>query len=134
WMDMVWEMYWELVVKHGFDEDLYQGTGGNNLTIQLVIDGMKLQKCRPDMVEARDAILLADMNNNGGANQCEIWRGFAKRGLGVNADAGASGEGADVGDETEDFTVPAGCCSESFCLFLDGFESGDTTAWSNSSP
>jgi hypothetical protein len=136
WMGMIWEVYWELVIKHGFDEDLYHGSGGNNLTIQLVVDGMKLQQCRPDFVEARDAILLADMNNTGGANQCEIWRGFAKRGLGVNADAGFApgGDGSDVGDETEDFAVPAGCCSESYCLHIDGFESGDTTAWSSTVP
>jgi hypothetical protein len=76
------------------------------------------------------------MNDTGGANQCEIWRGFAKRGLGVNADAGFApgGDGSDVGDETEDFAVPAGCCSESYCLHIDGFESGDTTAWSSTVP
>jgi extracellular elastinolytic metalloproteinase len=129
WMDMVWEVYWELVLKYGFDNDLYNGTGGNNLTIRLVVDGMKLQPCLPDFVEARDAILLADMNDTGGANQCEIWRGFAKRGLGVNADAGALGGGTGVGDETEDFTIPAGCCTESYCIFSDGFESGDISAW-----
>jgi hypothetical protein len=136
WMSMLWEVYWELVIRHGFDADLQGGSRGNNLAIQLVVDGMKLQQCRPDFVEARDAILLADMNNTGGANQCEIWRGFAKRGLGVNADAGflPGGDGSDVGDETEDFTVPAGCCSESYCLHIDGFESGDTTAWSSTVP
>ncbi|MCP3910081.1 MAG: hypothetical protein GY713_03910, partial [Actinomycetia bacterium] len=60
WMGMLWEMYWELVTKHGFDADLYNGSGGNNLTIQLVVDGMKMQPCQPDFVEARDAILEAD--------------------------------------------------------------------------
>ena len=125
WMDMVWEMYWELVIKHGFDTDFYNGTGGNNLTIQLVLDGMKLQNCNPNFVQARDAILMADMVNNSGENQCEIWRGFAKRGLGVNAVGGTG----NVGDETQDFTVPEGCEAD---LFIDGFESGNTSAWSNS--
>ena len=108
WMSMVWEVYWELVTKHGFDPDLYNGTGGNNLTIQLVIDGMKMQNCRPNFVQARDAILMADMVNNGGANQCEIWRGFAKRCLGVDADAGPSNP-PNIGDETEGCSVPPMC-------------------------
>lgn len=125
WMAMVWEVYWELVAKHGFDPDFYNGTGGNNLTIQLVLDGMKLQPCLPTFADARDAILMADMVNNGGDNQCEIWRGFAKRGLGVSATSGT----INVGDEVEAFDVPVGCEAE---LFFDGFESGDTTQWSNS--
>ena len=131
WMSMVWEMYWELVARHGFDEDLYAGSGGNNLAIQLVIDGMKLQPCFPDFVEARDAILMADMVNNGGANECEIWRAFAKRGLGVNAVAGPAPGIPGVGDETEDFTIPATCSPKSNYMFFDRFESGDTSAWSS---
>ncbi|MEL7058576.1 MAG: M36 family metallopeptidase [Acidobacteriota bacterium] len=120
----MWEMYWELVQRYGMDTDLYNGTGGNNRTIQLVIDGMKLQPCQPTQVEARDAILLADQNLYAGANQCAIWRAFAKRGLGVNADGGDYIRG----DETEDFTIPNGCSAD---IFSNGFESGDTTAWDN---
>ena len=126
WMSMVWEMYWELVVKHGFDEDFYNGTGGNNLAIQLVVDGMKLQPCLPTFEDARDGILMADMVNNGGDNQCEIWRAFAKRGLGVSAVSGS----INVGDEVEAFDVPLGCEAE---LFTDGFESGNTSLWSSTS-
>ncbi len=131
WMDMVWEMYWELVNKHGFDPDFYNGAGGNNLTIQLVVDGMKLQPCLPDFVEARDAILMADVVNNASANQCEIWRAFAKRGLGVNATAGPAAGAPNVGDEAEDFTIPGTCPAVGgpIALFSDGFESGDTTGW-----
>ncbi|MEM7351768.1 MAG: M36 family metallopeptidase [Acidobacteriota bacterium] len=132
WMDMVWEVYWELVTKHGFDEDLYTGTGGNNLTIQLVIDGMKLQECLPDFVQARDAILLADQTNNGGANQCEIWRGFAKRGLGVSAVSGDPGGGVPPtnNNETEAFDIPAECPAGFGAIFADGFESNDFSNWS----
>ncbi len=127
WAGMLWELYWNLVDKHGFDTDLYNGTGGNNLTIQLMIDGLKLQGCAPTFVAARDAILTADANDNGGANACEIWRAFAKRGVGTGASAGTTA----VGDETEDFTVPAECVVD---LFADGFESGDTTMWDSTTP
>jgi len=44
-------------------------------------------------VDARDAILLADEQNYGGQFKCEIWAGFAKRGLGAGiTTANQSGE------------------------------------------
>jgi uncharacterized repeat protein (TIGR01451 family) len=61
----------------------------------LVLEGMKLQPCNPGFVDGRDAILLADMNLYGGANQCLIWEAFAKRGLGFSADQGSSGSRTD---------------------------------------
>lgn len=128
WATMVWEMYWELVLRHGFDTDLVAGTGGNNLAIQLVVDGLKLQPCGPSFVDARDAIIQADLLHTGGANQCAIWRAFAKRGLGLSAVAGSPNT---VGDETEAFDLPAGCGTE---IFADGFESGSCAAWSATSP
>jgi len=118
WAQMLWEVYWNLVNKHGFDADLYTGTGGNNIAIQLVTDGLKLQPCNPGFVSGRDAILQADINNNAGANQCEIWRGFAKRGLGVNA---SSGSVFSTGDETEDFSVPVECELDDL-IFEHGFQ------------
>ncbi|MEM8994019.1 MAG: M36 family metallopeptidase, partial [Acidobacteriota bacterium] len=123
WAQALWDMHWELRNRYGFDSDLYGGTGGNNLAMQLTMDGMKFQPCNPDFVSGRDAILLADQTNNAGANQCEIWRAFAKRGVGVSASAGSS----NVGDEVEAFDVPEGCGAD---LFSAGFESGDTRAWS----
>ncbi len=106
WATAVWEMYWNLVDTYGFDADLYTGTGGNNIAIQLVVDGLKLQPCNPTFLDARDAILAADVANNGGANECLIWQGFAKRGMGVSAaDGGGSGSLA----VTEAFDLPAQC-------------------------
>jgi extracellular elastinolytic metalloproteinase len=103
----VWAtMQWALISKYGFDPDLYSGTGGNNIAIQLVIDGMKLQPCFPGFVDGRDAILLADQNNNGGENQCLIWEAFAKRGLGYSADQGDSFSST---DGTEAFDMSPDC-------------------------
>jgi extracellular elastinolytic metalloproteinase len=73
--------------------------GGNVLALQLVVDGLKLQPCSPNFVDARDAILLADEALTGGDNACEIWKGFAKRGLGVGAASGGR----------ENFDVPSSC-------------------------
>ena len=58
---------------------------GNTLLVQLVIDGMKLQKCSPGFTDARDAIIQADEVLTGGENTCELWAGFAERGLGYDA-------------------------------------------------
>ncbi|KAG8846517.1 Fungalysin/Thermolysin Extracellular metalloproteinase 5 [Serendipita sp. 411] len=58
---------------------------GNTLMMQLVLDGMKLQPCRPGFMEARDAIIQADEILTGGENFCLLWDSFAKRGLGTDA-------------------------------------------------
>ena len=108
WASMLWEMYWNLVEVHGYNPNVYEPwhTGGNNLAIQLVTDGMKLQPCSPGFVSGRDAILQADQNLTGGANQCTIWKSFAKRGLGFGATQGSTGS---VTDGTESFNLPDSC-------------------------
>lgn len=103
WATMLWEMTWELIDEYGFDPDLYNGTGGNNIAMQLVMDGMKLQPCNPGFVTGRDAILQADQINNDGVNQCRIWSAFAKRGLGYGASQGSP---YNVHDGTEAFDMP----------------------------
>jgi len=90
WCTMIWDLYWALVEEYGFDSDFKNANAGNNIAIQLVMDGMKLQPCQPGFVDGRDAILLADTMNNGGVNSCLIWEVFAKRGLGFYADQGSS--------------------------------------------
>ena len=106
WAAMLWEMTWALVDQYGFDPDFYNGTGGNNLAMQLVMDGLKLQPCSPGFVDGRDAILLADQNLTGGANQCLIWEAFAKRGLGLSANQGSSNSTV---DGIEAFNLPDAC-------------------------
>ena len=51
----------------------------------LVTDGMKLQPCCPSMLDASDAIIMADDLSYVGDSFCEIWSGFAKRSMGVDA-------------------------------------------------
>jgi len=103
WATMIWDMTWDLIDKYGYDNDLLNGTGGNNIAMQLVMDGIKLQPCNPGFVDGRDAILQADAMNNNGANQCLIWEAFAERGLGYNASQGSS---LDRFDQIENFDMP----------------------------
>jgi hypothetical protein len=106
WCSMIWDLYWDLVDEYGFDDDLYTGTGGNNIAINLVFHGMKMQACNPGFVDGRDAILAADQSLYGGANSCTIWKAFARRGLGFSADQGSSGSRS---DGVEAFDLPIEC-------------------------
>lgn len=108
WASILWEVYWELVNEHGFNPDIYGdwSTGGNNLALRLVLDGMKLQPCSPGFVDGRDAILLADQNLTGGANRCLLWAAFARRGLGYSATQGSSSSRT---DGSEAFDIPSSC-------------------------
>ncbi len=106
WCSMLWDLNWAFIDQYGFDPDLINGTGGNNMVMQLVMEGMKLQPCGPGMVEGRDAILLADQLLYQGTNECIIWRAFAKRGLGFNA---VQGDPDDRFDQIENFTIPLVC-------------------------
>jgi len=118
WNTMLWEMYWNLVDRYGYNANVYDDwtTGGNNLALQLVMDGMKFQPCRPGFVDGRNAILTADLALTGGVNQCEIWRGFANRGLGFSASQGSS---LSRTDGVAAFDLPTSCTAATF----GGFES-----------
>ncbi|CAG8457263.1 4534_t:CDS:2 [Ambispora gerdemannii] len=133
WAEMLYEVYWNLVDKHGFTSDWFPPTNeaensswytkprrrpnqgrslipkhGNTLALQLVVDAMKLQPCRPQFIDARNAIIQADEVLTGGENKCEIWRGFAKRGLGTKAKiVGGSPWGGGVRKESD--SVPKEC-------------------------
>ncbi|MBI5916011.1 MAG: T9SS-dependent M36 family metallopeptidase [Bacteroidetes bacterium] len=106
WAAMTWDLYWAFVDEYGWEPDLLQGTGGNNMAMRLVFDGMKTQPCGPGFLDGRNAILAADVALNGGANQCLIWKVFGRRGAGLSAVQGFS----DVAtDQVEAFDIPCEC-------------------------
>ena len=115
WASMLWDLYWNLVDEHGFNPNPYESwkTGGNNLAIQLIVDGMKFAPCEAGFAEARDAIIAADAALTGnvakgvpGKNECLIWRTFARRGLGVNA---KQGDFESKADGVNGFKLPKHC-------------------------
>jgi extracellular elastinolytic metalloproteinase len=106
WCTTVWEMTWGIIQQAAnINTDLYDasGSGGNNIALMLVMQGMKLQPCSPGFVDGRNAILKADTLLYGGAYSASIWRAFAKRGLGYLADQGSS---RSYTDGVADFTLP----------------------------
>ncbi|MGH2693074.1 MAG: M36 family metallopeptidase [Actinomycetota bacterium] len=117
WASMLWDLYWNLAEEHGFNPNPYEPwyTGGNNLAIQLSIDGMKFAPCEPGFADARDAIIAADAALTGdvangvpGENECLIWRTFARRGLGVDA---SQGNFESKTDGKNGFAVPDHCAT-----------------------
>jgi extracellular elastinolytic metalloproteinase len=110
WANILYEVLWNLEDKYGYDKDPFpkfrNGTkipiNGRQLAMKLVLEGMKLQPCYPTFLTARDAIIDADVVLTGGENKCELWRGFAKRGLGVNATTSGS-------TKIDDYSLPSGC-------------------------
>jgi len=106
WCTMIWDLTWAFIDEYGFDPDIYNGTGGNNIAMQLVIEGLKLQPCSPGFVDGRDAIIQADQILNGGMHECLIWEVFANRGLGFSADQGSTGSRT---DNVEAFDMPPAC-------------------------
>ncbi len=104
WTSALWDLYWILVNRDGFDANLYTGTGGNNLALKLVTEGLKLTPASPTMLQARDGILAADLAMTGGANLGQIWKAFAGRGMGFSAFDGGNHNSVAV---VEAFDIPA---------------------------
>ncbi|MBX9584993.1 MAG: M36 family metallopeptidase, partial [Gemmataceae bacterium] len=114
WASTLWDLNWLLTDKYGFDPNLYTGYtagrnpgngpggAGNKLALRLVMDGMKLQPANPSFIQARDAILSADVALTGGQAQREIWAAFARRGLGKGA---ASSDSSQI-TITTDYEMP----------------------------
>jgi Zn-dependent metalloprotease len=76
---------------------------GAAVTDLLVLNGMKFTPIRPSFLDARDGIIQADQNMNGGANFCTIWVVFARHGMGVSA------SGNDGHQHNAATDVPPGC-------------------------
>jgi hypothetical protein len=104
--------------------DFKSNTGGNNMTLDLVLQGLKIQKNDPGFVDGRDGILMADVVLNKGTNQCLIWEAFAKRGLGYSAN---QGDPLLRTDGKEAFDLPPTCAR----LGTDELEVNDVTIYPN---
>ncbi|HEX7295900.1 MAG TPA: M36 family metallopeptidase, partial [Pyrinomonadaceae bacterium] len=78
WAMTLLEMRARIINNLGF-------AAGNQRSLQLVTDGMKLDPINPNMLQGRDAILAADCAGFAGADELQIWDGFASRGMGFSA-------------------------------------------------
>jgi hypothetical protein len=107
WCSALWDLTWLLVGQYGIDNNLMdtQLVGGNTIAMKLVLEGLRLQPCRPGFLDARNAILQADSLFFRGRYSCLIWKAFAGRGMGINAIQGSSNNTV---DQVADFNDCAG--------------------------
>jgi extracellular elastinolytic metalloproteinase len=77
WCSALWEVFVNLVVKH-------QHEVAEKRMLTYVIGGLKLTPPRPTFTQARDGIITAVSALNP-EDLPEVWAGFAKRGMGVDA-------------------------------------------------
>ena len=83
WASSLWEVRSRIIADPaGANGDV---PTGNNTTLEIVTDGMKLTPIDPTFTDARDALFAADCTANACANEASIWGGFADRGLGYGA-------------------------------------------------
>jgi hypothetical protein len=97
WCMMLLEMRARIITRMGW-------ATGNDRAIQIVTDGMKLDPASPTILQARDSILAADCAGFGGADEQDIWAGFATRGAGLSART--TGSTTTASDIVEAFDVP----------------------------
>jgi len=131
WAQAYWEVTWRLVDEHGFDPDLTGITGtsadaGNLRAIFFFIEGLKNTVCGPTFTDVRDGILAAATSTYGGVDVCPMWEAFAAFGLGIDAVSGPPNTTTPI----DGFAIPAACATTHTLPFSDGFESGNTSAWS----
>ncbi|KAI9230757.1 MAG: Fungalysin metallopeptidase-domain-containing protein [Piptocephalis tieghemiana] len=114
WAGVLYDIFWNLVDRLGFDPDWMSGSTerGNTLTLWIIMVGMRLQPCLPTFLNARDAILQATEIIQPTV-LCDVWRAFAARGLGVDSrliQGNITATDAEVPLQPVDgFSLPAQC-------------------------
>ena len=97
WCMMLLEMRARIITRMGF-------AAGNQRALQIVTDAMKLDPASPTILQARDSLIAADCAGFGGADEQDIWAGFATRGAGFSATT--TGGTTAASDVVEAFDVP----------------------------
>ncbi len=108
WCTMLWDLTWEIILQdQAIEPNIYNTNNmiGNVAALKLVNEGLRLQPCSPSFVDARNAIIQADIALFNGKYSCAISKAFSRRGLGKNATTGTSSNDRIV---TQDFTPLAG--------------------------
>jgi extracellular elastinolytic metalloproteinase len=77
WCAVLWEVFVNLVAKHQHEE-------AEKRMLTYVIGGLKVTPPHPTFTQARDAIIVA-VSALDADDLPDVWAGFAKRGMGVNA-------------------------------------------------
>jgi extracellular elastinolytic metalloproteinase len=137
WAQGIWEVYWALVDKWGFEGDLINfdpsdpNEAGNKRALFYINEGLKNTACSPTFINNRDGIIQAATSSFNGEDVCTIWEAFAAFGLGTNASTG----GSNSTTATNGFNIPTSCDDDppptcENVLHSATFESGND-GWTN---
>ncbi len=113
WCQALWEVRANFIDTYGFEK-------GKQMIEQLVTDALKITPINPSMLDGRDAILLADQINNNSVNQCLIWQGFAKRGMGFSASSLGATTQVHQAFDMPPYCQKTGTVSLNLPTYLDG--------------
>jgi len=122
---IMYDVIWEVIDEYGFTSNILLNSNGDDKTLSLevnsknlpgnvrlakiVVDALKLMPCNPTFIEARDSIFLAQRQfSNFKRMRCSLWRGFAARGLGVNAKGGTKDSAGNI-TYTNNHDIPDDC-------------------------
>ncbi|NNE67444.1 MAG: hypothetical protein HKN33_12830, partial [Pyrinomonadaceae bacterium] len=117
WSAALWEVRAQMINRMGF--------AGNERSMQVVVDGMKLAPLGPDYIQERDAILAA-AGVYGAADVADVWEGFRIRGMGFSATVDTPGNGGGSARVTEAFDTPNVVIMEPGFAVSDAPGDGDT--------
>jgi uncharacterized repeat protein (TIGR01451 family) len=84
WCTMLWDMRAYLLRKYA-PTNAADYTNANMRVLRYVTLGLQLSPPNPNFLQARDAILQAVRVLQGGSDTNEVWKAFARRGLGLSA-------------------------------------------------
>ena len=96
---------------------------GHKVADSLITRGMSLSASDPSMLDMRNAILQADLVGYSGGHTTQLWRIFAKRGMGFYA---GSIDSADT-DVAQDFHVPPNPKTHNYSQYIQGTVTNSVT-------
>ncbi|OUM58901.1 hypothetical protein PIROE2DRAFT_47554 [Piromyces sp. E2] len=123
---IMYDVIWEVIDEYGFTTNILLNSNGDdkNLSLEvnskdlpgnvrlakIVVDALKLMPCNPTFIEARDSIFLAQRQfSNFKRMRCALWRGFAARGLGINAKGPSKNSSTGYVTYTNNHDIPSDC-------------------------
>lgn len=108
---ILWDIYWALTDRYGYDSNLTTGNGGNNRALKLLVESLKILPCSPGFTDMRAALIETDKLLNNAENECLIWDAFARRGVGYSA---RQNNPLIVADGVTAFDLPPSCSNAVF--------------------
>lgn len=93
WCSTMWDLTWDLIKTENLINKTFLKpavAGGNTTAMKLAIQAMKLVKCSPGCLDMRDAVLKADTVLYSALHSDQIWKTFARRGMGYSAVQGSN--------------------------------------------